>query len=144
MIGCEMTKGSKLLVAFGIVYLLFAMSPARGAHVKDLPPPMRVHLQCMLKVLMHTPGVHRPRAGVEEFDGALHAFLEYRPNEKNRWTQPTRFDSNDIYKGRSDQFTAIVPGLMSKPDDELDNHVTAEVVKRWKNGCGVDALVLTV
>jgi hypothetical protein len=90
----------------------------------------------MLKVLKAVPGVSDPRLGSVTSEGWTHPFLEYRAAEETRWIEPTRFDVLKAGQGPY-SFTAVLPGI----GNGIDIHVTKIVMQRWKDLCGVDAMV---
>jgi hypothetical protein len=109
--------------------------PAR-AQANDVPLQLKQTTECMLKVLRTVPGVSEPRIGNSTSDGWTHPYLEYRAAEDSHWEQPTRFDVQKSHDGRF-RFMAVLPGVGG-----IDIHVTNNVVKEWKERCGVEAVVL--
>lgn len=95
----------------------------------------------MLEILKTTPGVSDPK--IDETKGEV--CLEYQPDEKDRWVQATKFclDSNFHSTKTEYVFTGIFPGMVSSPDEKLDTHVSASVMKKWKAQCGVYAIGFT-
>jgi hypothetical protein len=119
-------------------------APSLGATLDDVPPKLRQQAGCMLDVLKTVPGVSDARLGISQSEGWTHPFLEYRAEEKARWVQPTRFDVQKPKGADNGHYTfiALLPGLVTE-GEEVDAHVTREVVVRWREKCGVSAITLT-
>ena len=107
-----------------------------------VPPPLERAAACMLPVLKTTPGVHNAKLGVSTCQGWSHPYLEYEPEEKSRWVEPTRFEAHRSSAQGPYWFLAMVPGITT-PGKALDYHVSQEVVRRWKAQCRVDATLLS-
>jgi len=123
------------LVTGALLGLWFASSaPARAETDNDHDVGQTT--ACMLKVLMSVPGVSDAHLAISVDGGSEYPFLEYRATEQTQWLEPTRFT---LQKGNSGQiwFQAMLPGI-----GRLDTHVTDDVVKKWREQCGVVAVVL--
>jgi len=123
------------LVTGALLGLWFASSaPARA--VTGYDQDLGQTTACMLKVLKTVPGVSDAHLGISVDGGSEYPFLEYRATEQTHWLEPTRFT---LQKGNSGQiwFQAMLPGI-----GRLDTHVTDDVVKKWREQCGVVAVVL--
>ena len=89
----------------------------------------------MLRILKTTRGVSEPSI----YDDGNALCLEYSPDEKDRWVQPTRFCLQRDTAHGTPYFMALFPGLGDEP---LDTHVSDAVIARWHKRCGVIAFVL--
>lgn len=132
---------------------------ASAATLEDVPEHLRQTSLCMLAVLKSDPGVSHAKLGVSDEDG-IHIFLEFDPDERDRWVGPTHFYMQkpaDLAKGPY-VFGATLPGLLSsipqldpngrtvgsQPVAGLDFHVTERVTSRWEIECGVQVFIITV
>ena len=106
------------------------------AQAEGVPLPLKQTTECMLRALRTVPGVSEPRIGYSTSDGWTHPYLGYRAAEESHWEQPTRFDAQKSHDGGF-RFMATLPGV-----GKFDFHVTNNVVKEWKEVCGIEAVVV--
>jgi hypothetical protein len=90
----------------------------------------------MLQVLKTTPGVSDPK--IDPNGG--NPCLEYRPDEKSVWEQPTTFclDPNFHSPQTKYIFTGLFPGVVL-PGVGFDIHISKIVMDKWDAQCGVFA-----
>ena len=126
----------------GISCWIAITGSASCAPISDVPAPLKQAGECMLKVLQSESGVDHARLGISTSDDWAHIFLKYEASEKTRWQQPTRFDAlKPADPGHGPYtFQAVLPGLVGP--EGFDLHVTDSLIKKWKDQCGVTAIIL--
>lgn len=126
-----MPRTQSLAIAFLAAWcaIAFPVRAQASDHLKQTT-------ECMLQVLRVVPGVSEPHLGSASSGGWTHPFLEYRADEESHWEQPTRFDAQQSNNGAV-YFRAVLPGV-----GRIDTHVTNLVVQKWKEQCGVEAVVV--
>jgi hypothetical protein len=88
--------------------------------------------RCMMHILRTTSGVHNPKLT----NTARHLCLQYDPDEKSRWIEPTTFCLYGARNERPYEFMASLPGIVPV-GEQLDFRVTDAVMQKWKTTCGV-------
>jgi hypothetical protein len=118
-------------------FAILALCVATNAYAQAgsaLSPDLKQSADCVFGILKTTPGVTGPK-----IDNAKDEFcLEYQPDEKSRWVQPTRFclqGARNVDHGRY-EFMALFPGLHAV-GEEPDIHVSRSVMQKWNAQCGV-------
>jgi hypothetical protein len=116
--------------------IVLAILGTTSAEAEPLSDGLKKATDCMLQVLKTTPGVAGPK--IDTAKGSV--CLEYRPDEKDVWEQPTTFclDTNFHVPETPYVFTGFFPGFVPS-DGDLDIHVSDSVMKKWNAQCGVFA-----
>lgn len=121
-------------VFFAVVFI-----GATCVQAKPLSEGLQNATNCMVRVLIATPGVSDPRIDIDGQGDA--PCVSFKPAEKNLWEGgfinfclDKKTTSSKPYN-----FWGIVPGI----SDTYDNHVTEAVVKRWNKRCPVGVMVLS-
>jgi hypothetical protein len=122
-----------------------AFVSATAAHAQPLPEGLQKAADCMVRVLITTPGVSNPQIDIDGNGDAV--CLSFMPAEKNIWEGgfvhfclDKNFTSSKPYN-----FTGIVPGITdTPPNEDSDNHVTISVVNRWNKQCPVGVIAISV
>jgi len=126
----------------GRLFAILAVGVATVARAQtDLgpSPDLTQSAYCMLGILKTMPGVTDPK-----LDDARDGFcLEYQPDEKSRWVQPTRFclQASRNAAHRPYEFMAIFPGVVPV-GGEPDIHISQSIMQKWNAQCGVHAMGL--
>ena len=121
-------KLARLITALAII-------GATCAEAQPLSEDLQKATDCMLRVLKTTPGVSDPKIAIDK-DSVC---LEYRPDEKALWEQPTTFCLDPNFHSTETRyvFTGHFPGVMSTMEKEPDIHVSEAVMDKWNAQCGV-------
>jgi hypothetical protein len=123
-------KLARLITALAII-------GATCAEAQPLSGDLQKATDCMLRVLKTTSGVSDPK--IDTANSLV--CLEYRPDEKAVWLEPTTFCLDPNFHSTKTRyvFTGHFPGVLSPTEKETDIHVSKSVMEKWDAQCGVFA-----
>jgi hypothetical protein len=127
----RIARSISLLLSFAAV----AVVSSRASAV-DIGRSLRRETQCMVRVLQAMPDVDHIRSGISLSEGNQ-AFVEYRYHGSNGQAGTVRFTKQPGDLG----FFAVLGGLMTPNAPGPPDFGTAEITRRWKSQCRVNAYI---